>query len=147
MPPFMTNSLSKILVVLVVLAGSSAFARDSKYLLKIADVMAMPEASGRLDSNIKLYFGKQKAPKGESRGEVVVNPKTNAANKSDEEACRWVMLSALAELQQRARAMGATSVVNIESFYKKIVFSSETEFECHAGAVMSGVALRGQLVK
>lgn len=135
------------LVVLSLLCASSAFARDSKYLLKIADVLAMPEASGRIDPNIKLYFGAQKAPKGENRGEVVVNPKTNGANKSDEQACKWVMLSALQELQQRARAMGATSVQQIESYYKKVVFTSETEFECHAGAFVVGVALRGQLVK
>lgn len=139
--------MKNLVCVVAVLAASSAFARDSKYLLKIADVLAMPEASGRIDPNIKLYFGAQKAPKGENRGEVVVNPKTNASNKGDEQACRWVMLTALTELQARAKAMGATSVQHIESFYKKIVFSSETEFECHAGTFMAGVALRGQLVK
>jgi hypothetical protein len=38
-------------------------------------------------------------------------------------------------------------VVNIVSFYKKDVMSSPTEFECHAGAVIAGVALRGEFVK
>jgi hypothetical protein len=143
----MHTNLSKWLVVAVALSSASAFARDSKYLLKIADVLMMPEAAGRLDAGIKLYFGKQPAPAGENRGEVVANPKTNSANKSDEEACRWVMLSALMELQKRARAMGATAVVGIESYYKKVPFSSETEFECHAGAFVTGVALRGQMIK
>jgi hypothetical protein len=27
------------------------------------------------------------------------------------------------------------------------VFSSQTEFECHAGALMAGVALKGDFVK
>lgn len=143
----MRKTLSKWVVVAVVVGSGAALARDTKYLLKIADVLAMPDAAGRLDPNIKFYFGKTKAPKGESRGEIVVNPKTNAANKGDEAACRWVMLGALTELQQRAKAMGATSIVGIESFYKKVPFSSETEFECHAGAIVAGVALRGQLVK
>ncbi len=139
--------LTTMLVTVVVLSSGAAFARDTRYLLKVADVLAMPEASGRLDPNIKFYFGTGKGPKGESRGEVVVNPKTNAANKTDEEACRWVMLSALMDLQKRAKAVGATSVVGIESYFKKVVFSSTTEFECHAGTFTAGVALRGQLVK
>lgn len=143
----MKNIVSKVVVAALVLTSSSALARDTRYLLKIADVLSMPEAAGRLDANIKFYFGKQKAPAGESRGEVVANEKTNSANKSDEEACRWVMLSALMNLQKRAKAVGATSIVGIESYYKKNVFSSETEFECHAGTFVSGVALRGQMQK
>jgi uncharacterized protein YbjQ (UPF0145 family) len=136
-----------MLAAAVVLSSGSALARDTKYLLKIDDVLKMPEASGRLDPNIKFYFGKTPAPQGEARGEAQANAKTNAANKGDEEACRWVMLSALMELQKKAKAVGATAVVGIESYYKKVVFSSETEFECHAGAIMAGVALRGQLIK
>ncbi|MDP3158169.1 MAG: excinuclease ATPase subunit [Archangium sp.] len=139
--------MNKWLVVALVVSSGSAFARDTKYILKIADVLSMPEAAGRLDAKIGLYFGKQPFPAGENRGEVVANPKTNSANKSDEDACRWVMLSALMDLQKRARAMGATAVVNIESFYKKVPFSSETEFECHAGGFLTGVALRGSMIK
>jgi hypothetical protein len=134
------------MVLLLSLSAAPAFARDTKVMVKISDVLAMPEAA-RLDPGIRFFFGKQQAPAGESRGEVVVNPKTNAVGKSDDFACRWVALSALLELQQRARAMGATAIVNIESYYKKVPFSSETELECHVGAVIAGVALRGQLVK
>lgn len=141
------KTVSMMLAAALALTSGAAFARDTKYVLKIADVLALPDAAGRLDPNIKFYFGTGKGPKGESRGEVVVNPKTNAANKSDEDACRWVMLTALMELQKRAKNVGATAVTGIESYYKKVVFSSETEFECHAGAIMAGVALRGQLVK
>jgi hypothetical protein len=39
------------------------------------------------------------------------------------------------------------AVVNIESNYKNRQFSNETEFECGAGAIMAGVALKGTLVK
>ena len=134
------------LLVLLAVISAPALARDTRYLIKISDVLSMPEAA-RLDQGIKLYFGAQKHPKGEDRGEVVSNQKTNAANKSDEQACRWVMLSALLDLQQRARALGATHVVGIESYYKKVPFSSETEFECHAGTFAAGVALRAHIVK
>jgi hypothetical protein len=139
--------LSLVLPVVVSLSASSALARDTKYLLPIAEVVNGPQAQGKLDAEVHLYFGKQEAPEGEGRGEVVVNPKTNAANKDDQTACRWVMLTALIELQQKAKNLGANAVVGIESYYKKAAFSSETEYECHAGAVMAGVALRARLVK
>jgi hypothetical protein len=135
------------IALLLVMTSTAAFARDSKYTLAIADVLAMPEAQARLDANIKMYFGTQKGPAGQALGEVVVNPKTNAANKDDATACKWVMLSALVDLQAKARSMGATAIIGIESYYKKISFVSETQYECHAGTLMAGVALRGQMVK
>ena len=134
-------------MVLIALSSWSTFARDSKYLLKISDVLMMPEAAGRLDPSVKLFFGKQPAPEGEDHGEVVANPKTNSLNQKDEEACRWMMLSGLVELQKRAKALGATAIANIESNYKKQPFSSETEFECHAGPLVTAVSLRGEMIK
>ena len=79
--------------------------------------------------------------------ELVTNKKTNAANKSDPEACMWVMLSALLELQEGAKKRGATAVVAIESYYKKVPFSSAKEYECHVGTFVAGVALRGTACK
>ncbi len=137
----------KRLIFAVVLVAMPALARDTRYLLPIQDVLTMPEAAGRLDASFRFFFGSNKNFGGESRGEVVANTKTNAANKSDEVACRWAMLSALIELQQKAKRVGATMVVGVESYYKKVPFVSATEYECHAGAVMAGVALRGQALK
>jgi hypothetical protein len=57
------------------------------------------------------------------------------------------MLSALKALQERAVREGMTDVINITSNYKNQPFSSATEFECGAGSVMAGVALKGTLVK
>jgi uncharacterized protein YbjQ (UPF0145 family) len=139
--------LSAAAVLVALAMPGKAMARDTRYLLAIQDVLTMPEAAGRLDQNFRFYFGNKKAGGGVNRGEVVANAKTNAANKSDEVACRWAMLSALVELQQKAKRVGADTVMGVESFYKKIPFVSDTEFECHAGAVMAGVALRGQAVK
>ena len=133
----------KWLMVVVALSSWSTFARDTKYLLKISDVLMMPEAAGRLDPSVKLFFGPQPAPE----GEVVANPKTNSLNQKDKDACRWMMLSGLVELQKRAKAMGATAITNIESNYKKQPFSSETEFECHSGPLVTGVSLRGEMIK
>jgi uncharacterized protein YbjQ (UPF0145 family) len=50
-------------------------------------------------------------------------------------------------LEKRAKQLGANAVVNIVSYYKRIEMSSTTEFECHAGSVIAGVALKGDFVK
>ncbi|WP_250063848.1 hypothetical protein [Stenotrophomonas mori] len=76
----------------------------------------------------------------ERLGEDVTNKKTNAVNKSDADACRWVALSALLD---GARARGANAVVDIVSYYKQNTFRSPATYECYAGALLAGVALEG----
>lgn len=80
-------------------------------------------------------------------GEDVTNKKTNAANKSDVEACNWVALSALLALQDGAKSRGANAVVDIVSYYKKNEFKSATNYECWAGTFVAGVALKGTYAK
>lgn len=124
-------------------------ARDTAHFLPIKDAIEMGKAKSELGDDVKLYFGSQLHPAVEktlSKG-VVTNKKTNGVGKSDEEACNWVMLSALIQLQERARNEGGNAVINIESYYKKKSFKSQDQFECHSGAVMSGVALKGDVVK
>ncbi|MBE0400052.1 excinuclease ATPase subunit [Halomonas sp. FME1] len=129
------------------LVSTTSHARDTTHMLSIEEAMSTPDARARLDSNIQFIFGD--APHGEitaEHGPAVTNKKTNAFNKSDVEACQWVMLSALLSLQERVRAEGGNAVVNIESFYDRRTMSSATEYECHAGAIMAGVVLRGEVV-
>ena len=40
--------------------------------------------------------------------------------------------------------MGTTNIV---SYFKKNEYKSATDFECHVGAIMAGVALKGDLVR
>ena len=145
--------MKKLLAVLL-LAGVSlsatmpAHAADRKVMLPIADAMSAPETQEKLDSSIKYYFGNQKTPKVLKKlGKDASNKKTNAFGKSDEAACQWAFLSAMLSLEQRAKELGANAVVNIVSNYKKVEMSSETEYECHAGALMAGVALKGEFVR
>jgi hypothetical protein len=127
---------------------SAAQARDTEYKLKIDEVLQNPEYRGKLGDTVAFYFGNQPAPHvGKSFGEFVTNKKTNSFGKPDEEACRWVMLSALLELRDRAWKMGGNAVTNIVSYFKKDTASSESVYECHAGAFVAGVALRGTVVK
>ena len=125
-----------------------AHANDRIVNIPLADVLAMPEAQSKLNSSIKLYLeGDGPNAKTEKLGEVVVNRKTNAFAKEDLTACRWVALSALIALQEEATKRGANVVIDIVSYYKKNVVKSSANIECHAGALIAGVALKGQLAK
>ena len=145
----MKSVMLKILIVVsaITLSGS-LFARDDRNMYPLSDALNTPAAKEKLDPNIALYFGKQKHPAiKESLGEWKTNKKTNAFNKTDKEACEWVFLSAVLELQERAAKEGGNAVVEIKSNYKNSERSSETEYMCGNGAVMSGVALKGKVVK
>lgn len=123
-------------------------ARDTKQMLPIAAALEAKDSKEKLDGSIKFFFGNQQHPKVLSKlGSDVSNRKTNAFGKSDDKACHWAFLSAMMALEKRAGELGANAVVNIVSYYKKDAFSSPTEFECHAGALMAGVALKGDFVK
>lgn len=135
------------LVAALSIAGSAA-ARDDHNMYPLEDALNTPAAQEKLNPDIKLYFGKQKSPKAAKQlGEWKTNKKTNAFNKSDKEACEWTFLSAVLELQERAEKEGGNAVVNIVSNYKNQVTSSETEYMCGNGALMSGVALKGSVIK
>ncbi len=101
-----------------------------------------------IDGSVRFYLAGQKTPAVVSRmGEGVSNKKTNAVGKSDVESCRWVALSVLKAFQDSARQRGANAVIDIVSYYKKIEMRSATNYECHAGNVVSGVALKGTYAK
>ena len=143
----MRSILSLCLVLAAVFSGA-AVARDTKHLLSIQEAMNSKTFQERLNPEVRFYFGDTSHPAPQVRlGEFVTNKKTNAVGKSDQEACRWVFLSALLSLEQRALAEGGNAVVNVRSYYKKNTFSSATEYECHAGAVIAGVALIGDVVR
>ncbi|MGH7278155.1 MAG: excinuclease ATPase subunit [Candidatus Rokuibacteriota bacterium] len=143
------NLRTAIITLLVLCAASgSAAARDTRHLLSLGDALNAPEAKEKLDTRVVFYFGTRKHPSVAQRlGEYTANRKTNAFNKSDKEACEWVFLSALLALRDRAVEEGGDAVINIKSFYKKNEFISDTQYECHAGTFVAGVALRGTVVK
>jgi uncharacterized protein YbjQ (UPF0145 family) len=123
-------------------------ARDTKLMLSIEEGLSTPDAKEKLQGDVRFYFGDQPHPAiAQSIGEWVSNHKTNALNKTDKAACEWVFLSAMLSLQKRAHEVGADAVVNIQSYYRKVPVKSRTQYECHAGATVAGVALRGDFVK
>jgi len=123
-------------------------ARDTTHYFPIQEALGTDRAQG-LDNDVKLYFGNQRHPPVRSMlyKNITTNKKTNSANKTDQAACNLAMLSALIAFQQAARNRGGNAVVNIESYYNRRVFRSNDQFECHAGNLMSGVALKGDIVR
>jgi hypothetical protein len=130
------------------MALAPAEARNTRLMLPIAAAMQAPETGQRLDGTVRFYFGSQPHPKVLARlGTDVSNRKTNSVGKSDIRGCNWAFLSALLSLEHRAKQLGANAVVNIVSFYNRVPVSSTTEFECHAGNIVIGVALKGDFVR
>ena len=137
------------LLVSLSLCLPTAQARDDTHYLSIKDALELGKAQGKLDGSIKFYFSGQSHPAVASRlvQGAVSNKKTNSTNKSDEEACHWAMLSVLVVFQERARKEGGNAVINLESYYKKKSYKSKDKYECHAGNIMAGVALKGDVVR
>jgi hypothetical protein len=120
-------------------------AADTVVHLSFAELLDSPEAKARLDGSVRFYLAGQATPAvAERKGEDVSNKKTNGFNKDVKTGCAWAALSALLAFQDKARQLGANAVVDIVSYYKKNSYSSATEYECHDGAFVTGVALKGR---
>ena len=127
------------------LVTSHAFARDTVASYPVEAAIA--SEPGKVTPDVALYFAGQSHPAvAKSYGSFATNKKTNAFGKSDLQACQHVFLSAVIELQNRARQEGGNAVINIKSNYKNELTESPTEFTCGAGAVIAGVALVGDVV-
>jgi len=128
--------------------ASTAQARETRVELPLHDLINSPEAKAAgIDGSVRFFLAGEKVNVQQRLGEDVTNKKTNAANKSDAVACNWVALSALKALQDGAKSRGANAVVDVVSYYKKNEFKSTTNFECYAGAILAGVALKGTYAK
>ncbi len=126
-----------------------AQARDTKLLFPIAGAMAENDAKTRLGDDVQFFFGDQK-PAGkvlENLGSDKTSQKTNSVGKSAQTSCNWAFLSAMLQLKKRANALGADAIINIQSNYNNQPHSSDTEYECHDGALMTGVALKADFVR
>jgi len=137
-----------LLAATIALYSAQAASRDDRLRFSIEEALSTEVAKQKLDAGIRFYFGDQKHGQiAQKFGQFSSNKKTNAFNKSDQKACEWAFLSALISLQQRAVKEGGNAVINIISNYKNVEFKSDTEFECGAGALMAGSALKGTVVK
>ncbi|THF62758.1 excinuclease [Pseudothauera rhizosphaerae] len=132
---------------LALAASGTALAADDVIHVPLQKAIDAATASGKLDGSVKFYLAGT-GPKGKVlKASALTNKKSNAFAKDHEQACIWTAQSALIQLQDAARNAGANAVTNIVSYFRKNEYKSTTDFECHVGALMAGVALRGDLAR
>jgi len=133
--------------LIAALLSTSALAADRTVYLPLEEAVAAAKAAGKIDGSVRFYLAGS-GPKGQVlQRDSVTNKKTNAFGKSDAAACNYVAQSAIIALHNAAKQAGANAVTNIVSFYKRNEYKDKTNYECHAGAVIAGVALKGDLSK
>ena len=140
--------LTLTLLVLTSVPGIS-FAQDTVVNLSFQNTVAAATKSGKLDGSVKFYLAGNR-PAGNMtviNDNVTTSKKTNGFSKSSQESCDWALQSALITLQGAAKQAGANAVVDIQSNYNTQPHSDPTNYECHKGFLMSGVALKGKLAK
>jgi uncharacterized protein YbjQ (UPF0145 family) len=142
----MKKSLFALSLAVALAAPVVSYARDTPHFLDFQSAIAAATAEGQLDGTVKFYLKGQRIPGKVSRTfpEATTSKKTNAANKSDEEACDRALRSALIAFQDNAKRHNANAVIDLVSFYNRIENKETNKYECHAGAIMAGVALKGR---
>lgn len=131
------------LLTVALLPGLSQ-ARDTAHFLDFQSVVNEATQAGRLDGSVKFYLNKTPGGAKIVNANVTTSQKTNAFNKTDEAACSWALQSALIKLQNGAKAAGANAVVDLASNYKNKEYRDDSKYECHAGAIMAGIALKAK---
>lgn len=125
-----------------------AHAADNKVMLPIAAALSDAEIKTRLGEDMHFYFAGQATPAiVEKVGSQKNSLRVNAIGKSTESACNAALLAALLQLKKGAQAVGANAVINIVSNLKESEDASATEFACHSGSIMAGVAFKAEFAR
>ena len=135
-------------VMAAVTLALPAQARDERMLFDVDSVLVSAAGKDRFDDTVQFYFGERPYPQPQQAfGVHTSERRTFAPIRTDAEACQHAFIEALASLRDAAKASGANAVVNIKSIYRNREFRSDSQFECRAGYIVTGVALEGRLVK
>lgn len=137
--------MKKLILALAALSAVTvAQARNTVLTLPLDEVVRMGMEQGKLDGSVKFYLSGARTPKVSARmGEDIANKKTNGVGKDDAYGCKWAALSALIAFQDSAKQQGANAVVDLHSYYKRATVKNPVTYQCHAGAVVIGVTLKG----
>ncbi len=127
------------------LSAAPAFARDTVENYPIEP--ALHSEPGKVSDDIALYFAGQRHPAVAKKiGEFATNKKTNAFGKSDTDGVPACVLSAVIESAgPRAQGRRQRGHQHQEQLQERSA-RAQTEFTCGAGAVIAGVALKGDVV-
>jgi uncharacterized protein YbjQ (UPF0145 family) len=147
----MRGSVSKASLIVwlaVAIPSPVAIAADDVLMYPIAEAYTRASIANYVDTSVTYHFGASSHPRIAQRlGSYIANHRANAFGKGEDRSCPRAFLNAMLALQQRAKSVGANGVVNIVSYFRKKEVSSTTAFECHEGTLMSGVTLKGEMVR
>jgi len=137
--------------VAVAIPGVCQAARDTQLFFDFHRVEREALADGALDGTVRFYLKGEHVPGKivQRFSEAVSNKKsgnagtTGAGKGPDEGRCDWALRSVLISFQDNAKRNGANAVVDMVSYYNRIVYQDPKQYECHAGRMMVGVAMRG----
>jgi len=148
-----THPLGKFIasLLLALAFAISGKAADRTVYVPLEKAVQAAQAAGKIDGSVKFYLADAGPAEAQVdqvlRTNIVTNKKTNAVFKGDKNTSLHVSQSAVIALHNAAQKAGANAVINIVSYYRKQEYRSTTDIECHAGATVTGVALKGDLVK
>ena len=113
----------------------------------ITEALQFEDYKARLEG-VRFYYGNQRHPKVEkSIGVRTTARRSSMGDQTRKTSCARAFASALLVLKSAAVRNGGDAVINIKSNYKHREVSSESQFQCASGVLMSGVALKGTVVK
>ena len=126
------NKVMTILALSAVVVSGAAQARNDVLTLPLDSIIGTEKAKQALH-DVPVYFAGQKhAAISKNWGEVSTSRKTNAFGKSDEEACQWVLLSALKVLQEAAQQRQLDPAVARIHQIENVLQRRETQRRGHA---------------
>jgi hypothetical protein len=145
----MTMQAKALFAALVFSLLPSASQATNLMYMPFETVLSDAIRAGRLDGSVKFYLAGNGPTANQQmlRMNVISDLGTNASNKSDRDACEWVLQSNLIKLQADAKRVGANAVTNIVSYYDQHVRKDLNTYECRVGVFVARVALRGDLVR
>lgn len=137
-----------ICLAVLTMSLGSAYARDEQKMKSIEAALKSDEAKKKLNPNFKIFFGKQAHPKVDKNlGETAMKRSTTHSESDDFDPCVHAFVRAMLDFQERTRAVGGNAAVNIRSNYKNNEVSSETEYTCVSGSLVTAVAFKGEMAK
>jgi len=137
---------ASVVALLILFVASPALARNDTLDFTVDGAMSVGPKQNLLD--IPWFMSGQKHPGVAERMQLQKSQKaTNKFGKEDDYACSIAFMSAIIQLQKRAKQLGANAIVDIKSVTRGSDLDSATKYKCNLGTFTATVGLTGVPVK
>jgi uncharacterized protein YbjQ (UPF0145 family) len=143
----MRQILTFCLAALALSGCTTEGSRNVPLPYSITDALGYQDYREQL-TGVRFYFGNQPHPRvAKNLGIRTTSQRSNAFGRNNKETCARAFASALLRLKAAALRSGGDAVIDIKSNYRHVEVSSDTQYQCASGALISAVALKGTIVK